>query len=169
MIGGALVLPAIMLRNDEKDVVSEDPVADADSRRQIELRAMDAVSAIERELGNAPRDVSAQRKIGYDIESAVPEARREGAEPALRLIEVKGRVVGADTVTLSKNEILCALNRPDGWFLAVVEVDGATTHTTYLQRPELHAPAFTENSVTYDLGRLSASAEVVLERTDTWQ
>ena len=87
----------------------------------------------------------------------------------LRLIEVKGRAAGADTVTLSKSEILCALNRPDGWVLAVVEVDGATTHTTYLQRPELHAPAFTENSVTYDLGRLRASADVVLERTDTWQ
>lgn len=169
VIGGALVLPATMLRGGEKGRASEDPVADADSRRQIELRAMGAVAAIERELGNDPRDVSAQRKIGYDIESVVPEVRREGADPALRLIEVKGRALGADTVTLSKNEILCALNRPDGWILAVVEVDGVTTHTTYLQRPELHAPAFTENSVTYDLGRLRASAEIVLERTDTWQ
>lgn len=169
VIGGALVLPATVLHEGEKDVAAEDPIADADARRRIELRAMDVVAAIERELGNDPRDVSTQRKIGYDIESAVPEGRREGDSPALRLIEVKGRAAGSDTVTLSKNEILCALNRPDGWILAVVEVDGAATHTTYLQRPALHAPAFTENSVTYDLERLRASAEVILERNDTWQ
>lgn len=169
VIGGALVLPATMLHEDEKDMVAEDPITDADARRRIELRAMDAVAAIERALGNDPRDVSAQRKIGHDIESAVPEELRESGSPALRLIEVKGRAAGADTVTLSKNEILCALNRPDGWILAIVEVDGATTHTTYLQRPALRAPAFTENSVTYDLERLRASAEVILERNDTWQ
>lgn len=166
VVGGALILPAAMLSSGE---TVGNPAVDADARRMIELRTMDAVASIERELGNLPLDVSAQRKIGYDIESAVPESAREGDAPALRLIEVKGRVAGADTVTLSKNEILCALNRPDGWLLAVVEVDGASAHTTYLRKPALHAPAFTENSVTYDLARLRASAEVVLERTDTWQ
>lgn len=130
---------------------------------------MDAVSAIERELGFEPKDVSATRKIGYDIESVVPETARDGDSPALRLIEVKGRAAGADTVTLSKNEIMCALNRPDGWILAVVEVYGPTTHTTYLRRPALRAPVFTENSVTYDLRLLRESAETLLERTDTWQ
>lgn len=170
VVGGAIVLPATMLRAGElRTAEPPDPVADADARRMVELRAMDAVAEIERQLGNAPRDVSSQRKIGYDIESAVPEAVRGGGSPALRLIEVKGRAAGAGTVTLSKNEILCALNRPDGWILAVVEVDGASTRTTYLQRPALRAPAFTENSVTYDLGRLRDSAEIVLERTDTWQ
>lgn len=166
VVGGALILPASMLRASE---TAGNPAVDADARRMVELCAMDAVASIERELGNLPRDVSAQRKIGYDIESAVPESAREGDAPALRLIEVKGRAAGADTVTLSKNEILCALNRPDGWLLAVVEIDGQRTHTIYLGKPVLHAPAFTENSVTYDLARLRASAEVVLERTDTWQ
>ena len=170
VVGGALVLPATMLRDGGDGAAqTSDPAADATARRMVELRAMDIVASIERELGNVPRDVSAQRKIGYDIESAVPEGAREGDAPALRLIEVKGRAAGADTVTLSKNEILCALNRPDGWLLAVVEVDGPRAHTTYLRKPALHAPAFTENSVTYDLARLRASAEVVLERTDTWQ
>ena len=50
-----------------------------------------------------------------------------------------------------------------------MEVDGATTHTTYLARPEMSTPSFTQNSATYDIGRLVASATVVLERTDTWQ
>ena len=85
------------------------------------------------------------------------------------MIEVKGRITGADTVTLSKNEILAALNKPDCWLLAIVKVDGATTHTTYLRRPALRTPAFTETSVNCDMGRLRKSAELVLERTDTWQ
>lgn len=169
IVGGALVLPATMLRDGAGAGQKADPEADADARRRVELRAMDVVSAIERELGYEPRDVSAKRKIGYDIESLVPEAAREGDSPALRLIEVKGRVAGADTVTLSKNEILCALNRPDGWILAIVEVNGPTTHTTYLKKPAFHVPAFAENSVIYDLRRLRDSAEVLLERTDTWQ
>ena len=45
----------------------------------------------ERALGNVPTDVSA-RKVGYDIVSFDPVTR------ALRFIEVKGRVAGADTV-----------------------------------------------------------------------
>ena len=171
VVGGALVLPATMLHGCDQDETGDplDPVADADSRRLVEVHAMNAVSAIERELGFEPRDVSERRKIGYDIESVVPESKRNGDSPALRLIEVKGRTAGSDTVTLSKNEILCALNKPDGWILAVVEVDGSSTHTLYLQKPVLRAPAFTENSVTYDLGRLRDSAEVVLERNDIWQ
>ena len=170
VVGGALVLPATMLHGDDQGKAGDpfDSITDADSRRMVEIRAMDAVFSIERELGFEPRDVSGQRKIGYDIESVVPESKRNGDSPALRLIEVKGRAAGSGTVTLSKNEILCALNKPDGWILAVVEVGGSFTHTLYLRKPALHAPAFTENSVTYDLGRLRDSAEVVLERNDTW-
>lgn len=169
VVGGALILPATMLRGGDGKEQADNFVADADARRKIELRAMDAVSAIERELGYEPKDVSARRKIGYDIESAVPESARTDDSPALRLIEVKGRAAGSDTVTLSKNEILCALNRPDGWILAVVEVEGTSTHTTYLRKLALRAPTFVENSVTYDLQRLRDSAEVLLERNDTWQ
>ena len=84
------------------------------------------------------------------------------------MIEVKGVAKGSDAVTLSKNEILAGLNNPDGWFLAVVEVDGTTTHTTYLKKPVMRTPAFTENGTNFDIGRLRKSAEVVLERTDTW-
>lgn len=169
IVGGAIVLPTTMLRDTAPEPAANGMSADADAKRRTELAAMDAAMLIERELGYAPKDVSMRRKIGYDIESTVPEGKRSGDEPVLRLIEVKGRIAGADTVTLSKNEILCALNKPDGWLLALVEVDGKTTHTTYLRRPTLHAPAFTENSVNFDIGRLVESAEVVLERTDTWQ
>ena len=166
IIGGALVLPATMLRDPAAD--SDQNSKDAQAKRRVELAAMDAVMAIERELSYAPTDVSAQRKIGYDIESLVPENLRQGNDPVLRMIEVKGVAKGSDAVTLSKNEILAALNNPGGWLLAIVEVDGNATHTTYLRRPAMHAPSFTENGTNFDIGRLRRSAEVVLERTMTW-
>ncbi len=76
---------------------------------------MEAVMAAERALGYEPRDVSAQ-KCGYDIESVIPETGQ------LRFIEVKGRVEGAETVTVTKNEILTALNKPNNFILALVQV-----------------------------------------------
>ena len=54
--------------------------------RRVEMIAMQAVMAVERELGFVPRDVSAD-KCGYDIESHDPTG-----EARLRFIEVKGRV-----------------------------------------------------------------------------
>lgn len=168
VVGGALVVPASMLHGSS----AADPngqSADAAAKRKTELAAMVAVMAIERELGYAPRDVSEQRGIGYDILSRVPDDMRDGDDPVTRMIEVKGRIAGGDSITLTKNETLCALNKPECWLLAIVEVDGHTTKTTYLRRPALRAPSFAENSVNYDMGRLIESAEVVLERTDTWQ
>ena len=54
----------------------------------------------------------------------------------LRFIEVKGRVAGAETVTVTRNEILTALNKPDDFILAVVEVDGDQPATPrYVRRP----------------------------------
>lgn len=68
----------------------------------------------ERGLGNYPEDVSA-RNVGYDIESRIPDA----PPGMLRLIEVKGRVIGSPTVTVTRNEILTARNSPDHWILAL--------------------------------------------------
>ena len=46
----------------------------------------------------------------------------------LRFIEVKGRVTGADTLTVTKNEILYSLNKPDDFILAIVEFCADGTH-----------------------------------------
>ena len=167
VVGGALVVPASML-HESATTNPNGQSADAASKRKTELAAMDAIMAIERELGFAPRDVSEQRGIGYDILSRVPDDMRDGDDPVTRMVEVKGRIAGGDSITLTKNEILCGLNKPECWLLAIVEVDGRTTKITYLRRPALRAPSFAENSVNYDMGRLIESAEVVLERTDTW-
>jgi hypothetical protein len=77
--------------------------------------AMEAVIAAEKALGYEPRDVSTE-KCGYDIESRMTGTGR------LRFIEVKGRVEGADIVTVTKNEILAAFNKPQDFLLALVSV-----------------------------------------------
>lgn len=66
-------------------------------------------------MGHEPIDVSAQ-KCGWDIESRIPNSQQ------LRLIEVKGRIEGAETVTVTKNEILAGLNKPESFILAIVQV-----------------------------------------------
>jgi hypothetical protein len=69
-------------------------------------------------------------KLGYDVESRVPGTGR------LRFIEVKGRISGAETITVTKNEILYSLNKPDDFILALVEfIDDANHKVHYLRRP----------------------------------
>ena len=64
---------------------------------------MEAVLAAERALGREPRDVSAA-KVGYDIES------RDPITGHLHFIEVKGRIETGDTITVTTNEMIVALN-----------------------------------------------------------
>ncbi|WP_240695866.1 DUF3883 domain-containing protein [Candidatus Chloroploca sp. Khr17] len=47
------------------------------------------------------------------------------AEGRLRFIEVKGRIHSATSVIVAKNESLTALNKPDAFILALVEVPPA--------------------------------------------
>jgi len=90
--------------------------------KRVEMLAMQAVMAAEQALGHEPRDVS-REKCGYDIESRV--AGTAGQPSQVRFIEVKGRIEGAETVTVTKNEILTALNKPENFVLALVQVPGA--------------------------------------------
>ncbi len=123
---------------------------------------MQAVMDIEPELGFIPHDVSAA-KVGYDVESDIPKSLRRDTT-CLRFIEVKGRTKGATSVTVSKNEILTGLNKPDEYILAIVEVDGQTTHTVYLKRPFRNAPDFTATSVNFDIADLVKNAEIVFQK-----
>ena len=116
-------------------------------------RARAVVMAAERALGYEPVDRELE-KLGYDIESRVPGSGR------LRFIEVKGRVTGADTVTVTKNEILTSLNKPDDFILAIVEFLDDTEHRLhYLRRPFQREPDFGVTSVNYDLTDLISRAE----------
>src|SRR5206468_9492237 len=91
-------------------------------------RARAIVMEAERSLGFDPTDRELE-KLGYDIESRVSGGR-------LRFLEVKGRVSGAETVTVTKNEILYSFNKPDDFILAMVEFfEGGEHKTHYLRRP----------------------------------
>ena len=150
VIGGALIVPQGLLGRLSGE--GPEPEAHARETRRVERLAMDAVMAAERALGYVPRDVGAE-KIGYDVESRVPESGD------LRFIEVKGRVAGARTVTITRNEILTGLNKPDEFVLAVVEVEGDVAATPrYIRRPFGREPDFGVTSVNYDLNELLAHA-----------
>jgi hypothetical protein len=105
----------------------------------------------ERRLGYVSRDVSAE-KLGYDVESSIPNTGR------LRFIEVKGRVAGARTVTITSGEIRTGLNKPDDFILAIVEIDGEATTPRYVRQPFQREPDFGATSVNYDLSELLARA-----------
>ena len=150
--GGALIIPAGLLRQ-----LRGEPAptlsANAEARKRVELLAMQAVMSSERALGREPRDVSSQTGLGYDIESRSPEGR-------LLFIEVKGRVDGADSVTLTRNEILCAKNAADKFLLAVVVVEGEVAKApVYVKGFDFGDPGFAQTSATYDIASLLRSGQ----------
>lgn len=147
--GGALVIPKGLLHRLTAGATVDFGRGD---RQSVEYAAMHAVMEIEKSLGYQPKDVSGA-KCGYDIESFIPEDKRHN-DYALRMIEVKGRHKGATTVTVSKNEILTALNKPEEFILAIVEVDGSHTHTVYLKKPFRNQPDFTATSINFDITKL---------------
>ena len=130
---------------------SEDPVA----RRKIEIAAMEAVMAVERTLGNTPTDVSAQ-KVGYDIASYDPKADH------LRFIEVKGRIDGADTVMITRQEVITSLHEPDKFILAVVQVENGFAREPRYVRGALDSrePPFEHNAIQFSIKSLLERAEV---------
>jgi len=108
---------------------------------------------IERGLGFVPLDRE-REKLGYDIESLITNEGR------LRFLEVKGRAAGADTVTVTKNEILYSLNKPEDFILAIVEFHPNGSHKThYIRKPFKREPDFAVTSVNYDMAELIARGE----------
>lgn len=159
IMGGALVIPKGLL-----NLLVGTPTSllfATGDKKAVEMAGMRAVEAIERRLGYTPRDVSAEN-CGYDIESKIPQAMANGGS-TLRFIEVKGRTAGSTTVTVTANEILTALNRPDEYILAVVEVDGSKTTTTYMRHPFRTKPEWTVCSVNYDIQDLRQNSEILIE------
>jgi superfamily II DNA or RNA helicase len=161
VIGGAIVVPRGLLLK-LLGAATPSVTTDALARRRVEQAALAEVLQIERSLGYLPRDVS-QAKCGYDVESLVPLTVRGGDSP-LRFIEVKGRAPGAETVTVTKNEILTAFNKPDEFILALVEVSDTAARTLYLKRPFRTRPDFAATSVNYNLAELVRGADVILKR-----
>lgn len=162
IVGGSLVIPKGLLQ-----ILTHQATPDTFSqgdRQAIEYAGMKAVMDIERRLGFIPSDVSG-KKCGYDVESEIPKEMRTGDGACLRFIEVKGRAKGATTVTISKNEILTGLNRPEEFILAIVEVDGDNTRTVYLKTPfaGMDKPSFAEVNRSFNIEDLIRNAEIIYQ------
>ncbi|NJO00151.1 MAG: DUF3883 domain-containing protein [Anaerolineales bacterium] len=75
----------------------------------------------------------------------------------LRFLEAKGRRAGADTVTVTRNEILTGINSPEQYILAIVEVEnGQARAPRYVRQPFSREPDFGVTSSNYDLADLLA-------------
>ncbi|TAK54303.1 MAG: DUF3883 domain-containing protein [Gammaproteobacteria bacterium] len=154
VLGGLVVVPLGLIAAMTGRTVAA--VASAADTQAAAARARAAVMEVERALGFEPTDREFE-KLGYDVESRVVSGPDRGR---IRFIEVKGRVSGADTVTVTRNEILTSLNKPEDFILALVEfLDGHTHRVHYLRRPFQREPDFGVTSVNYDFAELLARAE----------
>lgn len=157
-LGGALIVPAGLLRRlrGEGEPVASF-TADAAARARIEQQAMQAVRRTEEAQGCRVVDVSAQQ-CGWDLTAYPPPLN--GKQPESRHIEVKGRAKGATTITVTRNEILYALNQADRFVLAIVLIDEEDTvdGPFYLKNPFNAEPDWGVASINYDLKKLLARA-----------
>jgi SNF2 family DNA or RNA helicase len=152
ILGGFLVVPAgLIALMSGQPRISTTSAADTQAAA---ARARAIVMDVERRLGFDPTDREYD-KLGYDIESRVPGTGK------LRFIEVKGRITGASTITVTKNEILYSLNKPEDFILAIVEfLDGETHRVHYIRQPFHREPDFGVTSINYDFPELLAKAGV---------
>jgi SNF2 family DNA or RNA helicase len=152
ILGGFLVVPAGLIA-----LLSGQPRISVTSTVDTQAAAASAraiVMDVERRLGFDPTDREYD-KLGYDIESRVPGTGK------LRFIEVKGRITGASTITVTKNEILYSLNKPEDFILAIVEFqDGEKHRVHYVRRPFRREPDFGVTSVNYDFAELITRGEL---------
>ena len=113
--GAALVVPSSLVA----DIEETDPQTFARDTKAVERRAVEAVLAAERAIGRAPQEM-AHNNPGYDIRSTDAHGR-------VYYIEVKGRIEGSDTFTITTNEVTFAQTQRDRHRLALVRVatDGA--------------------------------------------
>ena len=114
---------------------------------------MASVMAAEQRLGNVPTDVSAQ-KVGYDIASYDPRADQ------LRFIEVKGRIDGADTVMITRQEVITSLHEPDKFILAIVQIENGFAREPRYVRGGLDTrePPFEQNAIQFAIKSLLSRA-----------
>jgi hypothetical protein len=120
------------------------------------MLAMRAVITAEETKGHCVIDVSDQN-CGWDLSSYSPNSN----EP--KHIEVKGRIKGADTISVTRNEILYGINQGDKFALAIVFVnpDETIDGPYYLTKPFQREPDWGAAAVIYNISSLlerSASA-----------
>jgi superfamily II DNA or RNA helicase len=153
VVGATLVVPGGLIRQLRGEAATA-PERRAVDTTAVDRRAVAAVLATERRLGRDPEELP-HNNPGYDIRSRTPDGH-------LLFIEVKGRISGGETVTVTRNEILHGRNSPDRWLLALVEVrpDG-TEDVRYYRKPfveisdDMH---FAETSRTFNWEKMWQAA-----------
>ena len=161
VLSGALVIPAGLLRTLQGETASCSSAFSADpaARSRIEQLAMHTVRLAEEARGCHVVDVSAQ-KCGWDITSYPPAI--EGKQPESRHIEVKGRIKGATTITVTRNEMLYALNQADKFVLAIVQIDEneQIDGPYYLRNPFDVEPGWGVSSINFEIKEFLKKAEI---------
>lgn len=157
ILGGLLVVPAGLLAAiagaEAEPAAPAGPAPAPVDTLAVAARARAIVMDVERSLGFEPVDREME-KLGYDVESRVPGTGK------LRFIEVKGRIAGAATITVTRNEVLYSLNKPDDFILAIVEFLPDDCHKVhYVRRPFRREPDFGVTSVNYGFAELLERAE----------
>jgi hypothetical protein len=118
VVGGCLVIPGGLLRR----LQGADDVTGLELRNKtVELLAMHAVCAAEQAASR--RVTPVYRTASYDVES------QDAADAPLHIIEVKGYRAGSTTVSLTRNEMLTALNKCEAWRLGLVAVPDEIPYT----------------------------------------
>ena len=129
-------------------------------RMRTERLAMQAVRRAEEARGFRVVDVSAE-KCGWDLTAYPPVT--EGRQPEPRHIEVKGRLADQNTICVTRNEILCAMNQADKFVLAIVLVDREDDDKVdgpyYIRNPFDREPGWGVASINYRLEDLLARAQ----------
>ena len=147
---GALIIPAGLLRQTKGE--TPNAAVDAEARKRVELLAMEAVFAAERAMGRTPIDKSAERGIGYDVLSTDSEGNQF-------FIEVKGRAEGADSVTLTFNELKCGNNMPKSFRLASSTISGdQASPPRYVSGIDWGRPGFASQGQIFTLSNLLSVA-----------
>lgn len=110
VVGAALVVPEGLLAA----LAGSAPPQHARDTREVDRRAVAAVLATERRLHRQPTEMPHNNK-GYDVQSRTPDGH-------LVFLEVKGRIEGAEDVTVTRNEVLHLKNAGERGILALVRV-----------------------------------------------
>ncbi|WP_121632045.1 helicase-related protein [Tropicibacter alexandrii] len=149
--GGMIVVPkGLLQRRMAPATVGKGFSEDAAARQEIETKAINAVMAAERAMGNEPRSVEHLRGLGYDIESFDPTTGH------LRFLEVKGRVDGADTIMITRNELMASLNKEDQFFLVFVSVTNGFAQQPIYRPGRLmtREPEFGQTAIQFNINSL---------------
>jgi SNF2 family DNA or RNA helicase len=152
VIGGALVIPHGLLQRLHGERTAP-PALHARETERVERIAVEAVLAAEAAL-HRDAEEKPRNNPGFDILSRP----RDGGP--LLFIEVKGRISGVDTFTITKNEVLYALNKGLDYVLALVRVDGDRAgEVRYIRQPFIGS-----NEVLFGVTSLNVAWDEMFER-----